>query len=419
MVEHPLQQVCLGVIVGAPILAALFVVSRIYTRRKLNLRLGWDDWCIVAASILSLSLIGPSWKHVKMWHLGWHIWEIPYAALEPNYNKYYAVLLSFQLINIPILPLAKASIILLLLRGGGVIPWLKKTLYAILGFTILSSLLPWLIYIFICRPLTGNTWDKRTFGNMRCIGRHQMGEMLIWVTCANLVTDILILPIPFIMVRRLMSARIRSKLVVLAAFLCGLIVTAISATKIYLQYRDRISGQVASDWTYDINYCISHIENNVAIILANFPILRGLVTRWVFDFRSQGHLPERGFRNSQHLDSYNSAEFGHQSRTSRFIQRVVLCEKGRFLPKIASSHEDDVPSPLVSIPTAPGRTHTRSRMPAAYQPDDPHGFKFAYDRPRYFDTVLGSGQDRIGILPSLVDSNETIRRSKSHDHPYR
>jgi hypothetical protein len=41
MARHPLQQVCLGVIVGSPILAALFVASRIYTRRKLNLRLGW------------------------------------------------------------------------------------------------------------------------------------------------------------------------------------------------------------------------------------------------------------------------------------------------------------------------------------------------------------------------------------------
>lgn len=175
-----------------------------------------------------------------MWHIGWHIWEIPLIHLEPNYDDYYAVccfqyahlaifnsnicqvLLSFQLINIPILPLAKASIILLLLRGGGVIPWLKRLLSAILAFTVLSSLIPWLIYIFICRPLTGNTWNKRTFGDMHCIGRYRMGEMLIWVTCANLVTDVLILPIPFIMVRRLMSARIRSKLVVLAAFLCGL-----------------------------------------------------------------------------------------------------------------------------------------------------------------------------------------------------
>lgn len=54
------------------------------------------------------------------------------------------------------------------------------------------------------------------------MGRHRMGEMLIWVTCANLLSDLLIFPIPFIIVRRMMSARIRSRLVVLAVFTSSL-----------------------------------------------------------------------------------------------------------------------------------------------------------------------------------------------------
>lgn len=173
-----------------------------------------------------------------MWHIGYHIWEIPQRDLEPNFDKYYVVrglgvvasegrtdnlqvLLSFQLLNIPILTLVKVSIIMLLLRGGGVIPWLKKVLYGIMMFTIGASMVPWCIYIFICKPLTGNTWNPRTFGHMHCITRWQMGEMLIWVTSSNLLTDLLILPIPFIIVRRMMSARLQSKLVVLAVFICG------------------------------------------------------------------------------------------------------------------------------------------------------------------------------------------------------
>jgi hypothetical protein len=132
------------------------------------------------------------------------------------------VLLAFNLLNIPILPLVKASIILLLLRAGSIIEWLKKALYAILIFTVGSALIPWCLYIFICPPQTGNTWKPRTFGNLHCMGRHRMGEMLIWVTCANLLTDVLILPIPFIIVRRMMSARLRSRLVVLTVFTCSL-----------------------------------------------------------------------------------------------------------------------------------------------------------------------------------------------------
>jgi len=132
------------------------------------------------------------------------------------------VVMAFNLLNIPILPLVKASIILLLLRAGSVIEWLKRLLYAILVFTVGSALIPWCLYIFICPPLTGNTWKPRTFGGLHCMGRHKMGEMLIWVTCANLFTDLLILPIPFIIVRRMMSARLRSRLVVLAVFTCSL-----------------------------------------------------------------------------------------------------------------------------------------------------------------------------------------------------
>ena len=41
MPTYPLQLTCLGVIYGTPLLASIFVILRIYTRRKLNLRLSW------------------------------------------------------------------------------------------------------------------------------------------------------------------------------------------------------------------------------------------------------------------------------------------------------------------------------------------------------------------------------------------
>jgi hypothetical protein len=79
MPRYPLQETCLAVIYGTPLLASVFVALRIYTRRKLNLRLGWgmcsgyaltirvltgypDDWLIILPTLLSLALIGPSYK---------------------------------------------------------------------------------------------------------------------------------------------------------------------------------------------------------------------------------------------------------------------------------------------------------------------------------------------------------------------
>ncbi|KAL6703274.1 hypothetical protein ACN47E_010062 [Coniothyrium glycines] len=390
MDRHPLQETCLGVIVGTPILATIVVVFRVLARRQLNLRLGWDDWTIAAASFLSLALIIPSWKHVRMWHIGWHVWEIDPRNAEPNFDEYYAVLLSFQLLNIPILPLAKVSMLLLLLRGGGVIIWLRRTLYAILVFTIGSSLIPWLIYAFICRPRTGNTWDPETFGNMRCITRPQMGELLLWVTCANLITDILILPIPFIIVRRLVNTQFRSKAAVLAAFLCGLAVTAISSAKIYLQYRDRIWGAVSPDWTFNINYCISHIENNVAIILANIPILRGSVTRWIVDARGHGNL-KQDVRRSHQLKTWTSEEFRSPAKLPEkecVLEKVLLCKRSYIDEEHDLIGARDMSRPVSVLESYEARKATRVQIPAVHRQGEPGAFIATYYRVKGENTPL-------------------------------
>ncbi|USP80670.1 hypothetical protein yc1106_07944 [Curvularia clavata] len=358
MPTYPLQLTCLGVIMGTPLLASVFVILRIYTRRKLNLRLSWD---------------------VKMWHVGVHIWQVPPDEIEPNYDEYYAVVMAFNLLNIPILPLVKTSIILLLLRAGSVIQWLRRALYAILVFTVGSALIPWFLYIFICPPLTGNTWKPRTFGGLHCMGRHKMGEMLIWVTCANLLTDVLILPIPFIIVRRMMSARLRSRLVVLAVFTCSLAVTAIGAAKIYLSYRDRLYTLFKPDWTYPIDYCINHIENNVAIIVANIPILRGLVTRWIFNFRTKATPIERDSRsdNWQQWDlsssSAGDSRYGRRSkrsRTSRMVHKILPCIQDDFSSSLATrSSSDDKKGGVTSKvtecrkPSHPGKIITTTDIP--------------------------------------------------------
>ncbi|KAI8934871.1 hypothetical protein NX059_008547 [Plenodomus lindquistii] len=276
-----------------------------------------------------------------MWHVGVHIWEVPPDEIEPNYDEYYAVVMAFNLLNIPILPLVKSSIILLLLRAGSVIEWLKRVLYAILIFTVGSALIPWFLYIFICPPMTGNTWESTTFGGLRCMGRHKMGEMLIWVTCANLFTDLLILPIPFIIVRRMMSARLRSRLVVLAVFACSLAVTGIGGAKIYLSYRDRLFTLFKPDWTYPIDYCINHIENNVAIIVANIPILRGLVTRWVFDFRTKAAPSQRvrEFRGDWQHNTSSSSELSgmpKKTRAPRVVRKILPCIQDDFSSSLAT-----------------------------------------------------------------------------------
>ncbi|KAF2689183.1 hypothetical protein K458DRAFT_290944 [Lentithecium fluviatile CBS 122367] len=411
MPRYPLQETCLAVIYATPVLASVFVALRIYTRRKLNLRLGWDDWLIIFPTLLSLALIGPSYKHVKMWHVGIHIVDVPPNEIEPDYDDYYSVVMAFNLLNIPILPLVKASIILLLLRAGSVIEWLKKFLYGLLIFTIGSAFIPWCLYIFICPPQTGNTWKPRTFGGLHCMGRHRMGEMLIWVTCANLLTDLLIFPIPFIIVRRMMSARLRSRLVVLAVFTSSLAVTAIGAAKIYLSYRDRLFVSFKTDWTYPIDYCINHIENNVAIIVANIPILRGLVTRWVFNFKTKAVPMEREFRNDWQWSSSNSSTFTRVARRNRIARKIMPCIDDDFSSSLARSK--DIRDPNIPARIVPAdfnkkdRSYrSRSRKQSRRNSLDRYEKADCCEKGDVLETVRSIGS--LGSAPTLVESHKEM-----------
>ena len=325
--------------------------------------------------------------------------------------------MAFNLINIPILPLVKASIILLLLRAGSIITWLKKVLYCILVFTVGSSLIPWFLYIFTCPPQTGNTWKPRTFGNLHCMGRHRMGEMLMWVTCANLLTDLLILPIPFIIVRRMMSARLRSRLVVLAVFACSLAVTGIGSAKIYLSYRDRLYTLYATDWTYPIDYCINHIENNVAIIVANIPILRGLVTRWVFDFRSAKTISQdRKERPIPLRKRPNLSGTAHRKAPKNLMMRKLLPCIDDFSSSLATP-EPSKQRPERSLSgtfTTLAHSHHKSRKLSIYLSRSRNRSTDRYDSAD--STEKGNVRETvtsIGSAPTLIGSAN--RESKQWD----
>lgn len=132
------------------------------------------------------------------------------------------VMLLENIFAIPILPLVKASIIMLLLRVGAVLPNIRRALYAVMIFNILTCVIPWGFLIFECPPLTGRTWKPRTFGNLHCLGRVRAGRLLLLVNCTNLLTDILIFPIPFLIMRRASSLTVWAQTVVVSLFATSL-----------------------------------------------------------------------------------------------------------------------------------------------------------------------------------------------------
>lgn len=131
-------------------------------------------------------------------------------------------MLSFNLLNTLILPLVKASIIILLLRVSSVITSIKRVLYGVFVFNIGACIIPFVILIFQCPPQTGNTWKPLVYGKFQCMGRPRIGQVQLFQTCANLLTDVLIFPIPFILMRKLERTSIRTRLIIAFLFATSL-----------------------------------------------------------------------------------------------------------------------------------------------------------------------------------------------------
>lgn len=89
-------------------------------------------------------------------------------------------------------------------------------------FNVSACIIPFVILIFQCPPLTGNTWAPRVFGDLHCMGRPRIGQVQLFQTCANLLTDILIFPIPFILMRKLERTSIRTRLIIAFLFATSL-----------------------------------------------------------------------------------------------------------------------------------------------------------------------------------------------------
>lgn len=155
--------------------------------------------------------------------------------------------------------------------------------------------------------------------------------------------------------------------------------------------------------------------------MANVPILRGLVTRWVLNFKPPGQPKEQDSRISQHYKSYNSTEFSREfagvTRKERFIQRFLLCEKDRHIPKIRSTG-DSQNAQVIAMPppTACARqhvTHPRLHQQPVDKTKDSDEFITSFYCERAHMADLEKGASHYDFLPVSAETDETAWTSRS------
>ncbi|KAF3904525.1 hypothetical protein ABW21_db0200495 [Orbilia brochopaga] len=216
-----------------------------------------------------------------MWHLGIHLRDINPLLLNPPIDQNYKMTIWFNVCNACVLPLVKASILLLLLKVGGVIDNVRKFIYVVFLVNAVACVITAIYLLFECPVLPGRKWQDRTFGNLHCAGLVVIGRVCTFQVSINMFTDLLVFPIPCYLTWRLQKTSFRNRLIVVFLFSLSLAVTGISAAKIYYTYQGRLFVAEPKDWTWGITFTMNHWENCVAIVVACVPSLRILILSWL------------------------------------------------------------------------------------------------------------------------------------------
>jgi hypothetical protein len=209
----PLQQAALFIIFFFTGLAFVAYSLRAYTRLKTR-QWGIDDWMVTCAMIFSLMMIGPFYMYIKLNYFGWRAVDVPEFDIAPGMWWFYLA----QLFYNPILAFVKASVLFFLLRLGGQKPGVKYAIHGLNIFNGLQAVAIFLVALLQCLPIAAN-WDfaLRAEPSTVCVDN----SFHIIISCITIVTDILVVALPFWIFLGL-KMPVAAKVAVVGIFMLGI-----------------------------------------------------------------------------------------------------------------------------------------------------------------------------------------------------
>ncbi|KAH8602335.1 hypothetical protein B0O99DRAFT_735762 [Bisporella sp. PMI_857] len=287
MTSSDLQRLALAIIVIFPTLALITVVLRVYSRLRSTL-LGWgmhslacgrrhvltealDDGFIIAAMITSLGETFVSWMTIKTNFIGLHLVDIPQNR-DIKLGLQYSF--AMQVLYNPILSFVKISILIFLSRLCPQSPTIRCAIWTLLALTVGLLVAIGSAMVLQCIPIS-SIWDPSIDG--KCIAQ---GELFVVQAVSAIVTDVLVLMLPFWIVTGLAMER-RLKIAVVGIFSLGFIVTLAGIIRLALLIQGLyFLDSLGPDPTYNIGFTVSAIQTNLAIITASAPALKPLFRSW-------------------------------------------------------------------------------------------------------------------------------------------
>lgn len=259
------EWIVIGVEAPLTFLAAVVVVARFYARTCIKRVLGWDDWLMMAAMVLS-TITTILHCLATQYAAGLHIWDIRYSWVAPTGKLVYATMILFA----PTASLAKISLSLTHLR---ILPSTSDRMFArgAIVFSVCYGISITTVMIFQCWPIN-SYWDP-SIANYECIQERAFNYAS---QALNSTSDFLIFLWP---IRTLWTVRVplKQRLGLVFIFSVGAVVFVAGVFRIYYLYRYFHSPDIY--WEGAIIFVLACIETNVGIICGCLPGIKPLLSR--------------------------------------------------------------------------------------------------------------------------------------------
>ncbi|KAJ6018380.1 hypothetical protein N7499_003694 [Penicillium canescens] len=314
MVDTHLQNSALGIVVAFPVLGGITVLLRLWSRHSSRSALTSDDYLITVGYILAVVQSVTSWYYIETNYIGIHYNDIPKDRdVKTGFIWNYVN----QLVYNPALTVVKVSILIFLRRLESQSRVVNGLIWGAMAFVVGLFIATLMVDIFQCRPVA-YVYDMSIPGGT-CIDQ---GGFYVSTAALNLLTDLVVLSIPIIITRSLQMP-LRRKIAVCVILCLGGVATAIGVWRIVILAQVFLTHKVNLDPTYNIGFCSSAIEVNVAVITACGPSMNAIASRY---------LPRLLGTSRRETSGYAAGTSGSRGR---------FHGSKRFMSKNLHSSEDD------------------------------------------------------------------------------
>ncbi|KAI9782772.1 MAG: hypothetical protein M1816_001724 [Peltula sp. TS41687] len=287
------RQVVRAVDVTLAVLTTIAVISRLWARKITKVKLKEDDYTIIAALIVSYSLLIEEFIMTTHGGLGVHAIKAGISAVKLLLRMMY----SYELLYALSIALIKTSIVLLFRRLFPT-PRFKRAANIMLIFNIVCYITFTFTVIFQCNPIH-YAWENPL--SEKCINQV---AFFIFAGVMGCVTDIAILIMPMFEIWKLQLSQ-RRKVALTIMFLLGGFVCVASIVRI--PYVARVSYGSDPTWRMTPAGIWTNTEVYLGIVCACLPTLRPIFRTTISDPIAKLNDKRRQSRHSRSTGGTSSS----------------------------------------------------------------------------------------------------------------